>query len=63
MGINSGPVYSEIRSSLYNKPKKPYIQGFVAGLGGRDVPVESFIEMAEIAKKARRAKFPPIYTF
>jgi len=62
-GINSGPVYSEIRSSLYDKPKKPYIQGFVAGLGGRDVPVESFIEMAEIAKKARRAKFPQYIHF
>lgn len=62
-GINSGPVYSEIRSSLYDKPKKPYIQGFVAGLGGRDVPVESFIEMAEIAKKARKAKFPQYIHF
>jgi len=35
----------------------------VAGLGGRDVPVESFIEMAEIAKKARKAKFPQYIHF
>jgi pyruvate ferredoxin oxidoreductase alpha subunit len=57
-GINSGPVYTEIRSSLYDKPEGPYVQGFVAGLGGRDIPMESFMEMAEITKRAKKGKRP-----
>ncbi|MFW9928736.1 MAG: transketolase C-terminal domain-containing protein [Candidatus Thorarchaeota archaeon] len=31
------PVYSDIRASLYDIPKKPLIYGYTAGLGGRDV--------------------------
>jgi len=58
-GTNSGPVYTEIRSSLYDVKNKPFIQGFVAGLGGRDVPVERFFEMVEKAKQmAKKAKGP-----
>jgi len=60
-GTNSGPVYTEIRSSLYDVKEKPFIQGFVAGLGGRDVPVERFFEMVEIARKAAKEGKGPQY--
>lgn len=60
-GANSGPVYTEIRSSLFDKKKRPYIQGFVAGLGGRDVPVDRFLEMAELARSAAKKGEGPEY--
>jgi len=60
-GTNSGPVYTEIRSSLFDKKKKPYVQGFVAGLGGRDIPTERFFEMIEIARSAAEKGEGPQY--
>jgi pyruvate ferredoxin oxidoreductase alpha subunit len=41
-GGPGGPVASEIRSALYDEPNRPRVQGFVAGLGGRDITVASF---------------------
>jgi pyruvate ferredoxin oxidoreductase alpha subunit len=41
-GGPGGPVYSEIKSALYDMPKKPKIVGFVGGLGGRDMSVKDF---------------------
>jgi len=60
-GTNGGPVYMEIRSSLFDKKKKPYIQGFVAGLGGRDIPEDRFFEMAEMARSAAKKGEGPQY--
>jgi pyruvate ferredoxin oxidoreductase alpha subunit len=57
-GANQGPVYSEVRSALYDMPKRPKVQGFVVGLGGRDVPVERFFEVAEMARTAKKEKMP-----
>lgn len=31
------PLYSEIRNALYDLPKKPKIQSYIYGLGGRDI--------------------------
>ena len=44
-GGPGGPVFSEIRSALYDVPKKPKIVNYLIGLGGRDVQVEDFMEM------------------
>jgi len=41
-GGPGGPVASEIRSALYDEPNRPRVQGFVAGLGGRDITVAAF---------------------
>ncbi len=35
-----GPVYHEIRSSLYDLPKKPKIVSYIYGLGGRETTTE-----------------------
>jgi pyruvate ferredoxin oxidoreductase alpha subunit len=43
----SGPVCVEVKSTLYDRKHHPYIQNFLAGLGGRDVTVENFEEMAD----------------
>lgn len=45
-----GPVFSEIRSFLYDKDNIDVI-GFVAGLGGRDIRVEDFRKMFELSRK------------
>ncbi len=37
-----GPVASEIKSALYHREDRPLVVEFVAGLGGRDVPIAHF---------------------
>ncbi len=46
-GGPGGPVASEIRSALYDKPIRPKVIGFIAGLGGRDILPEQFVSMIE----------------
>jgi pyruvate ferredoxin oxidoreductase alpha subunit len=41
-GGPGGPVYSEIKSALYDVPERPKVVGFVGGLGGRDMSVKDF---------------------
>ncbi len=41
-GGPGGPVFSEIRSTLYGEVTKPRVVGLVAGLGGRDITVAGF---------------------
>lgn len=54
-GGPAGPFCSEVKAALYNQEKKPKVTGFVAGLGGRDIPVVGFETMVrrgmEIAEK------------
>ncbi|MFU8795982.1 MAG: transketolase C-terminal domain-containing protein [Dehalococcoidia bacterium] len=37
-----GPVFSEVKSALYDVDRRPKVVGFVGGLGGRDVPEREF---------------------
>jgi pyruvate ferredoxin oxidoreductase alpha subunit len=52
-GGPGGPVFSEIRSALYDVPKRPKIVNYIIGLGGRDVQVENFVEMVRGAAKGK----------
>ena len=49
-----GPVFSEIRSALYDKKKKPVVVDYIAGLGGREIThihiIEIFADLEKIAK-------------
>jgi pyruvate ferredoxin oxidoreductase alpha subunit len=60
-GGPGGPVFSEIRSALYNLDKRPKVVGFVGGLGGRDISPEGFTEMIkrgiEIAQTGSEQEF------
>lgn len=47
---NEGPLYTEIKSLFANK--KPKVNGFVAGLGGRDITLQTIKTMVDISKKA-----------
>lgn len=46
-GGPGGPVFSEIKSSLYNEEVRPAIYNYIIGLGGRDVPVTDFMDMVK----------------
>jgi pyruvate ferredoxin oxidoreductase alpha subunit len=47
IGGLGGPLFTEVRTSLYDiKPRKEVI-GAISGLGGRDVVVQDFINMLE----------------
>jgi pyruvate ferredoxin oxidoreductase alpha subunit len=54
-GGPAGPFCSEVKAALYNQEKRPKVTGFVAGLGGRDIPIVGFETMVhrgmEIAEK------------
>jgi pyruvate ferredoxin oxidoreductase alpha subunit len=52
-GGPGGPVFSEIRSALYDVPKRPKIVNYIIGLGGRDVQVENFMDMVRGAAKGK----------
>jgi pyruvate ferredoxin oxidoreductase alpha subunit len=60
-GGPGGPVCSEIRSALYDEPKKPKVIGFVGGLGGRDITRAGFEEIVnrgiEISQKGSESEF------
>jgi pyruvate ferredoxin oxidoreductase alpha subunit len=59
-GGPGGPVFSEIRSALYDTPKRPKIVNYIIGLGGRDVQVEDFMEMI---RRAAKGKLSEPYVF
>lgn len=44
-GGHGGPVGTELRSAFYQRPERPLILDFVAGLGGRDIDRQTFREL------------------
>jgi pyruvate ferredoxin oxidoreductase alpha subunit len=50
-GGPGGPVAGEIRAALYSEKNKPLVTNFVAGLAGRDVTVNDYIDMYEKTQK------------
>ncbi|MBI4080984.1 MAG: pyruvate synthase [Candidatus Lambdaproteobacteria bacterium] len=55
-----GVLCSEIGAALLRAGARPVVAGYVGGLGGRDIPVEEFFEMARETKAAAEAgRCPP----
>lgn len=50
-GGPGGPMCSELKAAMYNLKKRPFIAGFIAGLGGRDITIEDFFTIVEETKK------------
>lgn len=50
IGLGEGALFSEIKGALYDLKERPPIAGFIAGLGGRDVPPS---DIAGIIEKSR----------
>jgi len=60
LGGPGGPVASEIKAMLYSAKSDLPVVEFIAGLGGRDVPVDLFKEMFDRTEKvAAGAQVPP----
>jgi pyruvate ferredoxin oxidoreductase alpha subunit len=56
VGGVGGPLASEIKAALYRLDKRPNIFSFIAGLSGRDVPPDKFVEMYEQAMEGAKKK-------
>lgn len=57
MNLNGicGPVCGEIKSVLFDRRHAPYVQNYIAGLGGRDVTIQNFTEMVDgVVRSAER---------
>ncbi len=52
-----GPLYSEVRSALYDLDTKPVITNYVYGLGGRDTTIDqikkAFNDLSSVAKTGK----------
>jgi len=46
----AGSIYSEISTIMYNEKKRPKIIDFIIGLGGRDIKVENYEEIVNLAQ-------------
>lgn len=59
VGASGGPLFSEIRSALYDCGEHPFIVNYTYGLGGRDMPdtsVEHICRDLEAIVRQRRVK-------
>jgi pyruvate ferredoxin oxidoreductase alpha subunit len=63
-GGPGGPVFSEVRSALYDEKKRPRIVSFIGGLGGRDMALRDFEYIIdygrEIAEKGSEELFETV---
>ncbi len=50
-GAFGAPLFTEIRSALYEYERRPHTVNYVYGLGGRDIKVEHFKEVAAKLEK------------
>jgi pyruvate ferredoxin oxidoreductase alpha subunit len=63
-GAFGAPLFTEIRSALYDLESRPKIINYVYGLGGRDIQVEHFKDVgAELVKIAETGKVAQVYGY
>jgi pyruvate ferredoxin oxidoreductase alpha subunit len=60
-GAATHPLALEVRTSLYEVEHHPMIVDFVVGLGGRDVPPETFVEGVKKTKEYLKKGKAPMY--
>jgi len=59
MGMG-GVLHSELAAALYGHPHAPpQLLSFIGGLGGRDISLEEFFEIAEVTRNATAQKQTP----
>jgi pyruvate ferredoxin oxidoreductase alpha subunit len=54
-----GVLYTELASALYGQKDAPVLTSFIGGLGGRDITLEEFYEMAAVTKEAAAEGIAP----
>jgi 2-oxoisovalerate ferredoxin oxidoreductase alpha subunit len=47
-----GPLFTEVKASLYGKEEAPLLRNFIAGIGGRDV---TYIDIEKMARKSLKS--------
>jgi pyruvate ferredoxin oxidoreductase alpha subunit len=52
IGVNQGVLATEIKNALYHSNKKPPVLSFILGLGGRDLPPKSIVEIIKQCDRA-----------
>ena len=63
-GAFGAPLFTEIRSALYDQESRPKIINYVYGLGGRDIQVEHFKDVAsELSKIIETGKVDQVYGY
>ncbi len=63
-GAYGSPLFNEVRSALYDAPKRPMVIDYVYGLGGRDIQPKHFKEVYEnLQRIARTGKIEKILDF
>ncbi|MCI4435155.1 MAG: pyruvate ferredoxin oxidoreductase [Thermoplasmata archaeon] len=56
----AGAIFTETVASYNNEKKRPKIIDFIMGLGGRDIKIENYEQVYNLAKAALRGKFKEI---
>jgi len=62
-GDVAAPVALEVKSIFYDRKHYPKVRNFLVGLGGRDVSVENFTEMADQIAASKDDGVPVAYEF
>ncbi|NIM89480.1 MAG: pyruvate ferredoxin oxidoreductase [Candidatus Aminicenantes bacterium] len=63
-GAFGAPLFTEIRSALYDYEERPKITNYVYGLGGRDIKIEHFKEVTDdLEKIAETGKVEKVYSY
>jgi pyruvate ferredoxin oxidoreductase alpha subunit len=60
-GAPANPLALEVRTALYDQPKRPMVTDFVIGLGGRDVPPTTIVEGYNKTKQYLEKGKAPLY--
>lgn len=63
-GAFGAPLFTEVRSALYDLEDRPKIVNYVYGLGGRDIQIEHFKDVAKkLVRVAETGKVEEIYGY
>ncbi len=62
-GVSGGPLCMEIKSVLFEQRVMSYVWNYIAGLGGRDVTVEDFVDMIDGCEQRMAKNEPMGYEF
>jgi pyruvate ferredoxin oxidoreductase alpha subunit len=58
-GGGGGPIANELRAAFYHESERPDIVSFVAGLSGRDIMIDQFVDMVKRSLKyAEKGEMP-----
>ena len=61
---SGGPLFTESRSALYDRPDRPQTISYTYGLGGRDITVEDFYEIfGELEKIVESGSTGEVYRY